>query len=249
VEESRSLVAPVVTAILVVAAWWLLVPLLGINPRYLPPLPTVIADGLSVRSDLVAGFWRTFIETALGFVTGSLIGFAVGVTFAYVPMLERAFLPILVAAQTIPVIAFGAIVVIWFGNTILAKVVIAFYLSFFPVTVATIRGLETVDRDRENLMRSFGASGRQIFLKLALPTALPLIMVGLKIGVSFSLAGAIVGEFFGDTVGLGVLLIQALYFEQVPRIWVLIVACAILGTIPYALLVLVERRWVWWRAD
>jgi NitT/TauT family transport system permease protein len=249
VEERPSLIAPVATAIVVVAAWWFLVPLLGINPRYLPSLSTVVADGLSIRSDLVAGFWRTFVETALGFLVGSLIGFAVGVVFAYIPILERAFLPILVAAQTIPVIAFGAIVVIWFGNTILAKVVIAFYLSFFPVTVATIRGLETVDRDRENLMRSFGASGRQIFLKLALPTALPLIMVGLKIGVSFSLAGAIVGEFFGDTVGLGVLLIQALYFEQVPRIWVLIVACAILGTIPYALLVLVERRWVWWRAE
>lgn len=248
-EDRQSFIAPLVTAILVLAAWWFLVPLLGINPRYLPPLPAVVADALSIRSDLLAGFWRTFIETALGFVAGSLIGFAVGVVFAYVPILERAFLPILVAAQTIPVIAFGAIVVIWFGNTVLAKVVIAFYLSFFPVTVATIRGLETVDRDRENLMRSFGASGSQVFFRLALPTALPLVMVGLKIGVSFSLAGAIVGEFFGDTVGLGVLLIQALYFEQVPRIWVLIIACAILGTIPYALLVLVERRWIWWRAD
>ena len=42
-------------------------------------------------------------------------------------------------------------------------------------------------------------------------------------------AGAIVGEWFGDTVGLGVMLLQALYFEQITRVWVLIIACGLLA--------------------
>jgi NitT/TauT family transport system permease protein len=241
--------SPVTTLFLVAATWLVMVPLFKIEPRYLPPLPVVVRDAISIWPDLLAGFWRTFVETFLGFLLGAALGIALGVAFAYVRLLERAFFPIFVALQTVPVIAFGAIVVIWFGNTILAKVVIALYLTFFPVAVNTLRGLQGADAQRIALMKSFGASAPQLFLKLALPTALPTIMVGLKLGVSLSLAGAIVGEWFGDTVGLGVMLLQALYFEQIPRVWVLIVACGFLGTLLYGVLALAERRYVWWQPD
>lgn len=241
--------SPYASIVYVALAWLVLVPLLKIDPRYLPPLPVVIADGLSVWPDLVAGFWRTLVETLLGFLAGVVLGVACGVAFAWWRMLERALFPIFVALQTVPVIAFGAIVVIWFGNTIMAKVVIALYLAFFPVAVNTLRGLELADPQKIALMKSFGASGLQMFLKLSLPTALPNIVIGMKLAVALSLAGAIVGEWFGDTVGLGVMLLQALYFEQIPRVWVLIIACGALGTLLYGVLALLERRLVWWRPD
>ena len=241
--------SPYASIVIVAAAWLVLVPMLKINPRYLPPLPAVVADGISVWPDLAAGFWRTMVETVLGFLAGAVLGIASGIAFAYLRILERAFFPIFVALQTVPVIAFGAIVVIWFGNTILAKVVIALYLAFFPIAVNTLRGLELVDPQRVALMKSFGASGLQSFLKLALPTAMPTIMIGLKLGISLSLAGAIVGEWFGDTVGLGVMLLQSLYFEQMTRVWVLIVACGALGALLYGSLAFIERRFVWWRID
>jgi NitT/TauT family transport system permease protein len=220
-----------------------------IEPRYLPTLQDVISDGVSVWRDLVAGFMRTLLETLIGFLLGAALGIAFGILFAYVRIVERAFFPIFVALQTVPVIAFGAIVVIWFGNTILSKIVIALYLTFFPVAVNTLRGLQSVDPQRLALMRSFGARRAQLFFKLALPTALPTIMVGLRLGVSLGLAGAIVGEWFGDTVGLGVMLLQSLYFEQVPRMWVLIIASGLLGTALYGALALLERRFVWWRPE
>ena len=242
---SSKLAAPVA----VIAVWLVAVPLFSIKARYLPALPAVLKDAWSVWPALAAGFWHTLVETVLGFLAGSAFGILCGVAFATVRIIERALFPIAVALQTIPVIAFGAIVVIWFGNTILAKVVIAFFLTFFPVAVNTLRGLQGCDPQRIALMRSFGASAGQIFRVLALPTALPGIMVGLRLGVSLSLAGAIVGEWFGDTVGLGVMLLQALYFEQVPRVWVLIIACGIMGTLLYGGLAAAERRFVWWRAD
>ncbi|SHF96501.1 NitT/TauT family transport system permease protein [Kaistia soli DSM 19436] len=241
--------SPVASVVYVAAAWLVLVPLFKVQPRYLPPLPVVLADGLSVWPDLVAGFWRTLVETVLGFLAGVVLGVGFGIAFSASRIMERAFLPIFVALQTVPVIAFGAIVVIWFGNTIMAKVVIALYLAFFPIAVNTLRGLELADPQRIALMKSFGASHLQLFLKLALPTALPNILIGMKLAVALSLAGAIVGEWFGDTVGLGVMLLQALYFEQIPRVWVLIIACGAMGTLLYGALVLLERRFVWWRTD
>ncbi len=216
--------SPYASVVYVAVAWLVLVPLFSISPRYLPPLGTVIADARSVWPDLVAGFWRTLVETVLGFVAGTILGVGFG-------------------------IAFGAIVVIWFGNTIMAKVVIALYLAFFPVAVNTLRGLELADPQRIALMRSFGASRLQLFLKLSLPTALPNILIGMKLAVALSIAGAVVGEWFGDTVGLGVMLLQALYFEQIPRVWVLIIACGLLGTLLYGVLAILERRYVWWRPD
>ncbi len=241
--------SPYASVVYVAVAWLVLVPLFSINPRYLPPLGTVIADARSVWPDLVAGFWRTLVETVLGFVAGTILGIGFGIAFAASRLLERALFPIFVALQTVPVIAFGAIVVIWFGNTIMAKVVIALYLAFFPVAVNTLRGLELADPQRIALMRSFGASRLQLFLRLSLPTALPNILIGMKLAVALSIAGAVVGEWFGDTVGLGVMLLQALYFEQIPRVWVLIIACGLLGTLLYGVLAILERRYVWWRPD
>ncbi|MBB3609925.1 ABC transporter permease [Rhizobium sp. BK602] len=241
--------SPLTAVLITMGIWLVVVPMFRIEPRYLPALPDVLADGVSIWPDLAAGFARTLLETLIGFMLGAALGIIFGIVFAYVRIAERAFFPIFVALQTVPVIAFGAIVVIWFGNTILSKIAIALYLSFFPVAVNTLRGLQSVDPQRTALMRSFGATKTQQFLKLALPTALPTIMVGLKLGVSLGLAGAIVGEWFGDTVGLGVMLLQSLYFEQVPRMWVLIIASGVLGTALYGALALLERKFIWWRPE
>ncbi|SON56804.1 putative aliphatic sulfonates transport permease protein SsuC [Hartmannibacter diazotrophicus] len=237
-------------AILVLALIWLaVVPVLGISPRILPPLQTVLADGWKIAPGLASSFLRTLTETLLGFAAGAAFGFLCGTGFSYVRFLERSLFPIFVASQTVPVIAFGAVVVISFGNTILAKVVIAFYLTFFPVTVNTLRGLRSADPQKIDLLQSFGASRFQIFWKYALPSALPTIFVGLKLGIALSLIGAMVGDWFGETVGLGVLLLQAMYMEQVPRIWLLIIVCGALGGMLYGALVLIERRFIWWRGD
>jgi NitT/TauT family transport system permease protein len=238
---------PAAGIVLAVFAWLVLVPLFDVPPRYLPALGRVIADAASVSSELWNSFLHTLVETVLGFVAGVAMGAGFGVLFSSSRFLERSVLPLFVALQSVPVIAFGAIVVIWFGNGILAKVAIALYLTFFPVSVATLRGLQMVDEKRVALFLSFGASRAQIFWRLALPTAMPSVVTGLKLGVSLSLIGAIVGEWFGDNVGLGVMLLQALYFEQVERVWALIVICGLLGALLYGLLALLERKYIWWR--
>lgn len=245
----RSLLEHPACALAITAlAWLILVPALDVPARYLPPLDRVVADALSVWPELSRSFFRTLLETALGFAAGTALGVAFGIAFSWSRALERAVLPLFVALQSVPVIAFGAVVVIWFGNSILAKVVIALYLTFFPVAVSTLRGLQMVDEKRVALFLSFGASRTQIFWRLALPTALPSVFIGLKLGVSLSLIGAIVGEWFGDNLGLGVMLLQALYFEQVERVWVLIIICGMLGTLLYGALAWIERKYVWWRA-
>ncbi|MFE1599320.1 ABC transporter permease [Methylobacterium sp. ID0610] len=239
-----------VLALLAVAlAWEGLVLLLGIRPFYLPRLSSVLAAIAATPGAYAAGFLRTLAETLIGFVAGGAFGVLIGLAFLRMRTVRELVFPLFVVSQTIPVIAFGALVVLWFGNTLLAKAVIAFYLTFFPVTVNALIGLESVDPRQIALMRSFGASPRQILLRLQLPSALPQIFVALRLAASLSLVGAIVGEWFGDTTGLGVLLLQAMYTENVVAIWAALLVCALLGTGFYAAVAFLERRLVFWGAE
>ena len=221
----------------------------GIRQHTLPRLSEVLAAIALTPGAYWHGFLRTAMETLVGFAAGTIVGVANGLVFFRAPILRDMLLPIFVVSQTIPVIAFGALVVMWFGNTLMAKAMIAFYLTFFPVTVNTLLGLQSVDPRQVALLRSFGATGRQILFRLQLPMALPQIFVALRLGASLSLVGAIVGEWFGDTTGIGVLLLQAMYNESVVALWAAILCAAVLGTGFYALVALAERRIVFWGAE
>ncbi|SLN75503.1 ABC transporter permease [Oceanibacterium hippocampi] len=245
----RNQATPVAAIVIVLIAWELLARANASPNMLLPPITAVLADIWANLEILLRGVRRTLTETLLGLVFGAAFGFVAGAVFAQVRIFEKMFFPLFVVSQTVPVIAFGALVVMWFGNGIMSKVVIAFYLTFFPVTVNTHRGLLSVDQQRVDLLRAFGASSWKIFWSLRLPAALPSIMASLLLGVSLSLIGAIVGEWFGDTVGLGILLVQAMYAEDMVRLWSIIVFCGLLGTGLYGIVAWFARRYVWWGTE
>jgi NitT/TauT family transport system permease protein len=244
-KTARLLLGLAATALI----WEGAVLLFGIRPAYLPRLSTILLAIAATPRAYVDGFLRTLAETLIGFAAGGAFGVLAGIVFFRVRALREMIFPIFVVSQTVPVIAFGALVVLWFGNTLLAKAVIAFYLTFFPVTVNTLLGFDVVDPRQVALMRSFGATNHQLLVRLQLPTALPQIFVALRLACSLSLVGAIVGEWFGDTTGLGVLLLQAMFTENVVAIWGALLAAALLGTGFYAVVAAAERRLVFWRTE
>lgn len=233
----------------VFAAWEALVVLFAIRPYYLPRPTVILAALVQTPAPYIHGFLRTLSETLIGFASGAVFGIGMGLLFFRARALRELVFPLFIVSQTIPVIAFGALVVLWFGNTLFAKAAIAFYLTFFPVTVNTLLGLESVDPRQEALLRSFGASPLQLMTRLQFPTALPQIFVALRLASSLALVGAIVGEWFGDTVGLGVLLLQGMYTENVVSIWATLLVSALLGTGFYAVVAGAERILVFWGAE
>lgn len=249
VRRAGGILRLVLGLVTVAIAWEGSVLVFGIKPYYLPRLAVIIQAILATPQAYVDGFLRTAAETLIGFAAGAVFGIAIGIVFFRVRTLRDMIFPIFIVSQTIPVIAFGALVVLWFGNTLLAKAMIAFYLTFFPVTVNTLLGLQSVDPRQEALMRSFGASNGQLLWKLQFPAALPQIFVALRLASSLGLVGAIVGEWFGDTTGLGVLLLQAMFNENVVGIWAALLTSALLGTTFYAVVAAAERAIVFWGAE
>jgi NitT/TauT family transport system permease protein len=244
-----ALLRLVLPLLLLAALWEGAVALLHISPFYLPPLRQVLGAIHALWPAYAQAFMVTLGEAVVGFVAGALVGVASAAAFHHARWLRDMLFPLFIASQTVPVIAFGAIVVLWFGNTLMAKAAIAFYLTFFPVTVNALAGMEAVDPRQVALLRSFGASRRDIWWKLLLPSALPRIFTALRLSAGLALAGAIVGEWFGASIGVGAMLLAALFNEQVVAMWAAILAAAAVGGTIFGVVALVEARLVFWRDE
>ncbi len=187
----------------------------------------------------------TLSEALFGFVFGAALGFALGALFAHSRLLERGLLPYVVASQTVPILAIAPMVVIWLGAGPLSVAVIAAYLTFFPVTINTLRGLTSPAPEQVELMRSYAASRWAILWKLRLPAALPYIFTALKVSATASVVGAIIGELpsgIGDGLGRAILDFSSDYsLVSTPKLWASIVMAATVGILFYAAVTLAER--------
>jgi len=192
--------------------------------------PAVSSENLGQY--LVGAALYTWREAAIGFVLGALLGLALATIFVHVRLLERALVPYVIASQTIPIIALAPLIVFAVGQGIFAVVIIATYLTFFPVTIAMIRGLRSVDPRAIELMRSYAASRAEIYWKVRLPASLPYLFTALKISATASIVGAIIGEDTGGIQqGLGrVITTFNQYYATGPeKLWAAIIVASLLG--------------------
>jgi NitT/TauT family transport system permease protein len=200
---------------------------------------------------LVKGALFTAKEAAAGFALGAVVGFGLGVLLAHFRLLARGFLPWIVASQTVPILVVAPMVVVWANPKLPsglrdwgAVALIAAYLTFFPVTVNTIRGLQSADRRALELMRSYAASNWTILWKLRFPAALPYIFAALKISATASVVGALIGELPSSIPnGLGAQIINfSQYYTTQPRgLWATNVIAAALGISFFLIVVIVEK--------
>jgi NitT/TauT family transport system permease protein len=179
----------------------------------------------------------------VGFVFGGVLGFVLGVVFAHSGLLERGLMPYVVASQTVPILAIAPMVVIWLQAGWLSVAVIAAYLTFFPVTINTLRGLRSPDPAAVELMHSYAASRWEVLWKLRVPAALPYIFTALKVSATASVVGAIIGELpSGIRGGLGgaILNFNSYYVSGPGRLWAAILASAAVGIAFYLLVTISE---------
>jgi NitT/TauT family transport system permease protein len=197
----------------------------------------------SLAQFLTGAAFYTWREAAIGFLLGTVIGIALAAVFVHSRLLERAFVPYVIASQTIPIVALAPMIVFAFGQNVTSVVIIATYLTFFPVTIAMIRGLRSPDPRAIELMRSYAASKWAIFWKLRMPASLPYLFTALKIAAAASIVGAIVGEAPGnipDGLGRALLNFNTQYVTAPEKLWAAILACAVLGVAFFGIIRLAE---------
>jgi NitT/TauT family transport system permease protein len=239
---------PVVGAFVVfVAAWKAIVVVTGLRPFILPPPETVATRFVDAWADgtIPSHLGTTLLEVTLGFAIGAGLALAVGYALARSAVVERLLSPYLVAAQATPILALAPLLALWFGSGLMSKVVICALIVFFPVAVATMVGIRSVDAGLLELGRSLRATRRQVLTTLEIPAALPSILGGIRVGVTLAVVGAIVGEWAGAERGLGVLinLARGSLFDT-PLMFATLATIALLGIVLYSAVVFLERRLV-----
>lgn len=179
-------------------------------PIYLLPPPSLIIGKL-FSSYLL--FLEATLHSALAICVGFMLAVIVGVPAAtmmiYSEWFRRGVYPVLLTAQVLPKVALAPLFIVWFGFGLLPKVLMTFLISFFPIVIDTLTGLNAVRPESLMLIRSMGGNRWQAFWKIRLPTALPSIFGGLKVAITFAVVGTIVAEFVGSDNGLGYLLVLA----------------------------------------
>jgi NitT/TauT family transport system permease protein len=168
--------------------------------------PTAVAgflwDGFS-SGYLLGHCLVTFGEAGLGFAIGAGAGILTGLVLAVAETPRRILDPYFMAIYGMPRIALAPLFIIWFGIGITSKVVLVVIIVFLLVFYSTYQGVLNVPANLKRLVRVLGASERQVWTKVILPSASPWIITGLRISVPQALVGAVVGEFIASNQGLG----------------------------------------------
>jgi ABC-type nitrate/sulfonate/bicarbonate transport system permease component len=229
------------------ASTGLLAELFGLE-EFLVPSPAEIAQvAWDNRSLLAENAWVTLKEILLGFACALATGVAFATAMHFSGFVLRATYPLVIASQTIPIVAIAPILVIWFGFGIVPKILVVALVCFFPITVATLSGLSSVDPEAPKLMRTLYASRWQIFQRLSVPTALPYLFTGIKISIVFAPVAALFGEWVGASSGLGHLILQDNAQLETARVFASVAILSAIGLTLFGLTALAERRVVSWR--
>jgi len=244
--KTYKLLRPVGFIVVLCFAWEIIVVYLQI-PAFLLPTPSMIMLEIWENlSFLQPHFFTTFYEVIIGFITAVLIGIFVAILLAYSEFLRSTLLPVLVFLQTTPKVAIAPLFVVWFGFGLLPKVVIAFLVCFFPITINMSVGLTLVEQDVLRLVRSYKATPWQTFRKIRFPNSLPYLFAGMKIAVPLAVVGAIVGEFVGADRGLGYVILLANADLKTELLFAAIFCLAIMGMLLFGAVALLERLLVPW---
>jgi putative hydroxymethylpyrimidine transport system permease protein len=236
-------------AVLLIAAWQVLVSLTGVPP-YLLPGPAAVGAALVDRFPLILREGSvTALEILLGLVCGTLLGSLSALTLASFRTARRWLLPVLVVSQALPVFALAPILTLWLGYGLASKVAMATLIIYFPVTAAFYDGLRATEPGWVDFARTVGASPRHILFTIRIPAAMPAFASGMRVAAAVAPIGAVVGEWVGSSAGLGYLMLHANGRMQIDLMFAALAALALIGLTVYFATDAALRRLTRWKTE
>ncbi len=241
-------VVPAAFGVAIIAGWEAYVHASAI-PIVLLPSPSEIWAKLSASiPTLTADFVQTFVRAVIpGWLIGSGSGFLVALLCDRNDFLRRGLLPLGNLVAALPIVGIAPILVMWFGFDWPSKAAMVVIMTFFPMLINTLAGLNASGHMERDLMTSYASNWATTLLKLRLPAAMPFIFNALKINSTLALIGAIVAEFFGTPiVGMGFRMSTEVGKANLDLVWAEITVAAVAGSLFYGCLSLLERRVTFW---
>ena len=222
-----------------------------VNAAYILPTPIQILKRLwELRVALfTVHLPATMAVTCIGLLISVVLGLALAVAMDWSPLLQKCLYPIVVASQTIPTTAIAPLFVLWFGYGIWSKVLVTILITFFPITITVYDGLRSAKVEMAELLLTYGATKRDIYLKVKVPCALPYFFSAVKMAVPMSIIGAAIGEWLGAQSGLGYFSRRMMTQLDGAGVFAPIVLLSVTAMVTVGLVSLLEKRLVRWRGE
>ena len=215
---------------------------MGINAAYILPSPTQILVRLwELRTPL----FLVHLPATMGVVLGLLLA----ISMDWNPRLEKTLYPVIIASQTIPTTALAPLFILWFGYGIWSKVLVTILMTFFPIAITVFDGLKGTKREMEELLFTYGATKKDIFLKLKLPTALPHFFSAIKMSVPMSVIGAAIAEWLGAQKGLGYFSKRMMTQLDGAGVFAPVVLLSVVAMVAVGIITLIEKKIITWRKE
>jgi NitT/TauT family transport system permease protein len=245
---AARIAVPVLFGALLLWLWQTLVEGFGVPAVILPP-PSAVALALVKDHDVLgADFRQTVLRSVLpGYAIGCGTGFLTALAIERSDFLKRGLLPVGNLVSAMPIIGIAPIMVMWFGFDWPSKAAVVTVMTFFPMLVNTIAGLNEAGAMERDLMHCYAASPWTTLLKLRLPAAMPFVFNALKLNSTLALIGAVVAEFFGTPIlGMGFRISTEAARMNLDVVWATIAVTALTGALSFAAIAGLERVVTFW---
>ncbi len=223
---------------------------LGWVENFILPYPVdVVRTLIKIRSDLWVHLKVTMQEAVYGLGIAILFSVVIAFTMDRFDQVKKALIPIFLVSQTIPVILLAPLFAMIFGLGMTPKVIVVVLVCFFPIVIGLNEGLESVDQDEVDLLRSMGASAFQIFSVVKFPSVAINFFSGLKIAATYSFMGAVIGEWMGGSTGLGIYYLRARKSFDINRVFAVVLVIVGVSMLIYYTVAVVQRVTMPWHQE
>lgn len=222
-----------------------------INAAYILPTPIQILKKMWELREILftVHLPATMLVTLIGLAISLVFGLALAVLMDVSPFWQKALYPVVVASQTIPTTTIAPLFVLWFGYGIWSKILVTILITFFPITITVYDGLRAAKVEMAELLMTYGASKKDIYLKVKVPCALPYFFSAIKMAIPMSIIGAAIGEWLGAQAGLGYFSRRMMTQLDGAGVFAPIVLLSVTAMLTVALVSLLERKVVRWRGE
>lgn len=242
----KRIVQVVLGVCLFVGIWQLIVVGLKI-PKYIVPLPLDVAKSVQQNWATLAGQTGFTVTAAgLGLLVSSVFAIGAALSFSVNKQLAQASLPLLMIFRSMPVAAVAPLMMLMLGRGIGTSLVVVTIVSFFPLLVNMMRGLQNADRNAAELLHVYGASNWQMLTMVRIPFALPYLFTGLRVAGASAVLGAMLSEWITGSKGLGNLILESGEMREVEILWAAVLTSVILALAVFWTTSALEARTLRW---
>jgi NitT/TauT family transport system permease protein len=216
---------PMAFALLVWFAVWEIIGQLDLA-FLIPPFTDVVGAlfGVVTSSTFVEAAIITLQAYVTGMVLALVLGIGAGFLMGRIPAFGRLMGMWVNIFESSPMTAIVPALIALLGFGLATMVFTVFIFAVWVIALDTQVGVERVNPSLLEMSRSFGASRRDLYLKIILIAALPEILTGIRLGLIRGVKGVIIGQLVIAVLGLGKLFeLYSRSFVLMPEFWALLI--------------------------